>query len=411
MLSASPLAGSVVGFPELQGKARLMRILMANALYPPDRTGSSVFTQQLADALRGLGAEVFVLTSHADPRFDFADSLDVVRLPVRRVNIGRLAWDYTIPLSISPRNWRRIRREIARLNPDVVICHGQIFDLTWLVAIAARLARIPCQVVVHTAIWHERRLFRLVLRTFEALFIKPLLRLSRVSFIAVDKWTHDNTVGRLANDQSIPVIPASVDVEKMRGGDSKLARHKYELGAGPILLSLGHVISLRNRVALVQALPLILSENPEIKLVIVGDVKDTEFIQVAQKLGVSNSILCLGSVPHEDIKHLLATAALEAHDLQGLGLGITSLEAMAAGVPIVAWAVDDNYPGYSLRQHEGIGFINGDKPEEIAAACNLLIGDDQARTKAIRDQHELVSKLFTKEAVARRYLELVAKSR
>lgn len=385
-----------------------MKILMANALYPPDRTGSSIFTQQLEETLVSEGHEVTVLTSSVDPQFGHVPNDAAFRLPVRRIKVGRLAWNYSIPLASSVGNWRRIRQLLRSKKPDVVVCHGQIFDLTWITALAAWRHRIPCHVVVHTAIWHERRPFRLVLRIIETAVIKPILRLAKVSFIAVDKWTHDQTVNRLSKKSAIPVIPASVDVEKMRHGNPGLARDKYKLGEDPLLLSLGHVISLRNRVALVRALPEILSSIPRLKLVIAGEVKDVTFLDVAEELGVRSSIICLGSVPHDDVRHLLSASLIEAHDLQGLGLGITTLEAMAAGVPIVAWATDDNYPGYSLRKHHGIAFVDDDRSEVIAGACLALIEDSSRRSRAIEAQHQLVSEMFTTVAVASKYLELLA---
>jgi glycosyltransferase involved in cell wall biosynthesis len=385
-----------------------MKILMANALYPPDRTGSSIFTRQLEKTLISKGHEVTVITSSVDPQFGDTPADSAVRLPVRRLKVGRLAWNYSIPIVLSLKNWKRVRHLLRSKQPDVVVCHGQIFDLTWITALAARREEIPCHVVIHTAIWHERLPHRLTLRAIEAVVIKPILRLARVSYVAVDKWTHDQTVNRLSKRSSIPVIPASVDVESMKHGNPVLARDKYKLGEDPLLLSLGHVISLRNRVALVRALPEILSSIPKLKLVIAGEVKDATFLEIADELGVRSSIICLGSVPHDDIRHLLSASLIEAHDLQGLGLGITTLEAMAAGVPVVAWASDDNYPGYSLRQHSGIAFIDDDRSATIAQACLDLIGNPSKRARAIEAQQKLVLEMFTTEAVASKYLHLLS---
>ena len=44
----------------------------------------------------------------------------------------------------------------------------------------------------------------------------------------------------------------------------------------------------------------------------------------------------------------LAAADVEAHDLQGYGIGTASLESMAAGVPVVAAVRPDNFPGIDL---------------------------------------------------------------
>lgn len=381
-----------------------VRILMANALFPPDRTGSSVFTQQLSDALASMGHEIHVVTSSRV--LDDATSdvpYEVTRLRARRVSVGKLAWNYSIPLNFTPGNYRRVRSLVKSFRPDVIVCHGQIFDLTWMLCVMARRLGIPTVVVVHTAVWNENPYRRAVLRTFERLVIRPLIRFARPSFVAVDKWTRDDARRTLAKGLPLQVIPVSADASQMVDGDAQAAREKYRLPDGPILLSLGHVISLRNRHALVRALPRILAEHPDLTVVIVGDVRDETFLEIARDFRVEDAIMCLGSVPHSDIKDLLAAAEIEMHDLQGWGLGITTMEAMCAGVPIVAWATDDNYPGLSLRSFEGLMLLDSAGPAELSAATLELLADPDRRAAAIAGQQRLVDEIFDPMAVARAY--------
>jgi glycosyltransferase involved in cell wall biosynthesis len=201
------------------------------------------------------------------------------------------------------------------------------------------------------------------------------------------------------------VIPVSVDAQHVLHGDPEVARTKYGLGFHPILLSLGHVVALRNRMALIEALPLILRSYPDLKTVVVGDLRETNFLERADELGVAHALVCLGSVPHSMMKHLLACASVEAHDLQGLGLGITTVEAMCASVPIVAVATDDNYPGVSLRSFEGISFLAENKPSTIARSVITLLDDPAARKHAVAAQHRLVSELFTPSKATAKYLQ------
>lgn len=386
-----------------------MRVLMINALYPPDRTGSAIFSEQLARCLEDNGHDIEVVTTSRLNTEDAHDApIRVHRLPARQVSVGRFAWDYSIPLSFGLGNLRRLRHIIRSFNPDIIHCHGQIFDLTWLAAIAARLEKRRLIVTVHTAIWHERVVPKLVLRTFEFLVINPLIKLGHPSFVAVDKWTFTDAKRRIARRRAVRVVPVSIDETSLSGGDGAHARKKYELGDGPILLSLGHVIALRNRVALVEALPAVLREMSDIKVVVAGDVRDREFLLRAAELGVEASIVCLGSVPHSDIKHLLDASIVETHDLQGLGLGITTVEAMAAGVPVVAFATDDNYPGISLRSYDGLKFLDSGQPREIASAILEVALNDEARDKAIDAQRRLVAEIFDRQAVMKRYLEAYA---
>lgn len=376
---------------------------MANALFPPARTGSAIFTEQLALTLADREHEVQVVTSVDDDREVSESSSDVTRLKSRNVSVGRLAWNYVIPLSVGPKNFRALKQLMRSFRPEVVVCHGQIFDLTWLTAVVARLCRIPVVVVVHTAIWNENRFRRFVLRAFERIVINPVLKYAKADFIAVDKWTHGDAKRLLAKHKPVQVIPVSVDRSQFQDGDRQIARERYDIPNSPILLSLGHVIALRNRHALVRALPLIIAEVPDVTVVIAGELYDSSFLEIANDLGVADHIICLGSVPHEDIKHLLATAAIELHDLQGLGLGITTMEAMASGVPIVAWASEDNYPGISLKSYEGLMFIDDVSPEVLSTAVLKMLHDPVAREKAVVAQRQMVDDLFRPQSVAEQY--------
>jgi glycosyltransferase involved in cell wall biosynthesis len=383
-----------------------MRVLMINALYPPDRTGSAIFSEQLANCLVDGGHDVEIVTTSRSTIDEISDpTINVHRLPARQVSVGRFAWDYSIPLAFGIKNLRRLQKIIRSFEPDVIHCHGQIFDLTWLTALAARLEHRKMIITVHTAIWHERVFPRAVLRTFEFLVINPLIRLGRPAFVAVDKWTLTDAKRRIARHKQVRVIPVSIDANSLVGGDGNLAREKYELGSGPILLSLGHVIALRNRIALIEALPRILRKIPDAKVVVAGDLRERDFLVRAAELGVDTSVVCLGSVPHADIKHLLDASIVESHDLQGLGLGITTVEAMAAGVPVVAFATDDNYPGISLRSYDGLMFLDSGDPNVIADSILTVALDEVSRGRAVEAQQRIIAEIFDRQAVMARYVD------
>jgi glycosyltransferase involved in cell wall biosynthesis len=171
---------------------------------------------------------------------------------------------------------------------------------------------------------------------------------------------------------------------------------------------LGHVVPLRDRINLTRALPLLVKEFPNVKILVVGMVKDNRFLELASQLGVLDHIVLVGPVPHNEIKDYLAAADVEIHDLDGRGLGITSVEAMDAGVPIVAWAIDNNYPQFSLRSYGDSGFIDDGSPETIASAISQLVEDSEFRSSVVRSQRALVDDIYSVESVTRQYLELIA---
>ena len=140
----------------------------------------------------------------------------------------------------------------------------------------------------------------------------------------------------------------------------------------------------------------------------VGMVKDDRFLKLAKELGVEERLLVVGPVAHSEIRDYLAVADVEIHDLDGRGLGITSVEAMDAGVPIVAWAVDDNYPQFSLRGYGPSGFIDDGSPESITARIDMILSDEQFRTEVKASQRKLVDDIYSVQSVTRQYLEILA---
>ena len=85
---------------------------------------------------------------------------------------------------------------------------------------------------------------------------------------------------------------------------------------------------------------------------------------------------------------------METHDLDGRGLGIASVEAMDVRLPIVAWAIDDNYPQFILRSYGDSGFIDDGSRETISGAISRMIRDAEYRTTVIQSQRAFVNEIY-----------------
>jgi glycosyltransferase involved in cell wall biosynthesis len=262
-------------------------------------------------------------------------------------------------------------------------------------------------IVSHTALWHDKQIVNIGMQTYGRMLLRRLIKKANAHLVCVDKWTLENAVGLFGNRNRTSTIPVSVERGTMTDGDGSKIRLRHDVGTGPVVLSLGHVIPLRNRMNLTRAIPLLVQEFPDIKILLVGMVKDSQFLELASQLGVLDHIVLVGPVPHSEIKDYLAASDLETHDLDGLGLGITSVEAMDAGVPIVAWSVDDNYPQFSLRSYGENGFIDDGSPSTIANAITRMIKDVDYRKAVIHSQRLLVDDIYSVESVTHQYLQLM----
>ena len=146
---------------------------------------------------------------------------------------------------------------------------------------------------------------------------------------------------------------------------------------------------------------------PDAKLLIAGHVYYSRYAERARELGVEHAIVSVGRVAKQEIPDYLAAATVESHE-QGFGLGTASLEAMAAGVPVVAPARGDNFPGVALADGENI-FLSppGDTPALAQRLVAALTDATLAKQVGLNGQ-ELVARHFTLRRVLDRHLEVLA---
>lgn len=394
-----------------------MKILVFAPFFPPDPTGSSIFAQDQCRELQRLGHDVMVVTNDVDreaPELNSSENVDmtadlkVLRVKCLRVNLGRITWNYRIPMSFLGMVRKSSRQILKKYEADAVIVHSTLFDLSLWALIWCALKKKKVILVSHTALWHDQRFVNFLMRSYGHIILKPLVKWSSAKVVCVDKWTYQNAIQLFSTVSGTTTIPVSINLGTMADGDGNRIREKHDLRESPIILSLGHVVPLRNRVNLVRSLPLLIGKYPSLRVIIVGEVRDEKFLEEAQRLGVRRHLVLTGAVSHNEIKDYLAVADVESHDLDGKGLGITSVEAMDAGVPIIAWVVDDNYPGISLRSYEVTGFVEDGEPATISNAIDKLISDPDVRYSVIAAQEKLIKDLYSCFAVNQAYLSLLA---
>ena len=99
------------------------------------------------------------------------------------------------------------------------------------------------------------------------------------------------------------------------------------------------------------------------RVLVVGEVYYDEFLRLAEELGVAEHVVVTGRVPHAEVPDYLAAATVESHDLDGHGLGITTMEVMAARVPVFARVRRDVFPGIDLDQWPELQIVESAEPD------------------------------------------------
>jgi glycosyltransferase involved in cell wall biosynthesis len=197
------------------------------------------------------------------------------------------------------------------------------------------------------------------------------------------------------------LIPNGVETERFRPIErSKNPRVK--------ILFIGRLIHRKGFQRVIQALPKLrtLAQRPfEVEVVGTGAYQ-VELDTLAEKLGVSDLIRYVGSMPYEKLEKAYQYADIFVLTSLSEGMPSVILEAMGCGLPIVA----SNVGGNNEIVHEGEnGFlITGDDVEMLAQRFATLINDEALRQRLGQKSREL-SLQYDWSNIMRRYNELYLK--
>lgn len=390
-----------------------MRIAVVNNFFPPRPGGSSHLSASLAKQYSAAGHDVLVLTAayRNAPAEEERDGYRVIRLPAMPMPQLGLAIDFDMAFALArPGNLRRVFRLLDEFQPDVIHQHGQFFDLTWLSGWYARRRNVPTLLSVHTRLESPDPKYMALFKGLDRFLVKPILRSYRPRYVIMDELCGAYCEQRYqATVEDFEYIPVAVEPSRFEQIPTRDIRAEYQLGDDPLIVSLGHVIQLRDRLALVNALPSILAKYPRTKVMIVGRVYYDAFAKRAAQLGVSDAIITTGMVSPADVPAYLAAADIVAHDLQGGGFGTASLEAMAAGRATIGTITETNFPGVELRNWDNFVLARPNDPEDLAAVVIRLLDDPHEREQIAKRQRELVYAHFTLDVVTQKHLDAFAR--
>ena len=193
----------------------------------------------------------------------------------------------------------------------------------------------------------------------------------------------------------IVVVPNAVDVElfEKRADESNLEAIKNKLGkkTGDIFLITTSRLTLKNGVADIidslQYLP------PNVKLLILGKGELEDSLKnKTTKLALDHRIQFLGYIPHNEMPAYLHISDIFIRPSLTEGLGNSFLEAMAAGIPVIATPVG-GIPDFLKDGETGL-FCEVENPRSIAQKVEKLIKDRESREYITRRAEAMVRERY-----------------
>ena len=183
-------------------------------------------------------------------------------------------------------------------------------------------------------------------------------------------------------DTPVSVIPSPVDLARFEEKDSKRIRQEFGLDEYELLLYMGRVAKEKGLDLLIDAFAKVVAERPQAILLLVGGGPYRRALEsLVQRHGLSRKVIFTGIVPHEEIPDYAAAADLFVFSSITETQGLVLVEAMAAGVPVVA--VEAPGPIDILAEGGGL-LVPAEEDAFVQAVLTLL--EDEVRRKEIGEE-------------------------
>lgn len=360
--------------------------------------------QVLPDFLGG-GAERMVmnLVSAMDHRaFDvevvgfISDGTDRIEKELAPSGVRGHSFDKGV--GFDPRTFPRFDRLYARFRPHVVHTHLHVLRYV-LPSIAMRRETKPVVHTIHNIAEREGDVFaRLLQRLVFDRVVKPVASSNAVA----------RTARRYYRLDGVTVIPNGIPLSQFRdaaGDPAARARWRDRHGFSPgdlLLACVGRLDPVKNHAALIEAFAVVAASLRSAHLVLAGDGQLRQRLgSLARRAGVGERVHFLGV--RRDVAEVLAASDVFVMASDWEGGPLVAIEAMAAGLPVVATSV-----GWipELVQNGRAGFVVQPGATADLAQRMLAVGRDGAlRRRLSRDAAAAVSDLDSVR-MAQRYEDL-----
>ncbi|PWV56755.1 glycosyltransferase family 1 protein [Chitinophaga sp. S165] len=204
--------------------------------------------------------------------------------------------------------------------------------------------------------------------------------------------------------EKIVIIPCGVNTEELYPVNKSMARSLLGLPYDErVLLQLGRMVPRKGVDNVIAALAKVKCGGTKVRLLIVGGDADTaaeltRLQQLARELGVGDKVYFAGQKSRQELKYYYAAADLFITTPWYEPFGITPLEAMACGTPVIG----SNVGGikFSVANGQTGALVPPKDPDALASTINALLRSPALLREMSNNAIRRVNKLFTWELVA-----------
>lgn len=381
-----------------------MRIAFLTREYPPDTAWGGIATlyYNLAKALAQRGHEVHVICQAVGKPKDYIEQ----GVFVHRVGTNPKRYSAVARIDYSFNAWRKLR-EITKMYDIEIVdasfwgAEGFLYSLFKGPPLIIR-ADISALDVLKTKTYSGRKEF-LSLKILSLLEDFTVKRADRVVANSQAIYAHLATEIHIAPDK-VDIVHHAVDTTKFKFVKSDI-RHKLGISdTVRLVLCVGRLEMRKGYHILCQAIPCIIEHRPDTKFVLLG--RDTEtapnggsfkryIVNKAQDGNFGNNLVFIDFISEDELIQLYSSCDVFVSASLQESFGLTVIEAMACGKPIVATPVGivPELQSYGLK---GLSVVPISGKQDLAdAVINFLSLKDNDRKQLARQNRQLVEKEFS----------------
>ncbi len=379
-------------------KEKKINILIINYEFPPLGGGGGVATYDLAlEWVKSANVHVITSSFKGLPSYENINGIHVHRVKIF-FRKSRDAATFISMLSYLPAGLIRALSLALKYKFDVINTHF-VVPSGPLGYVISKLFGIPNVLSLHGGdIYdpskkispHRSRFFKSVVRF--------LLNRADV-IVAQSSNTRNNAIEYYAPKKEIQIIPLAFHPPVIpKTSRKKLGLHEKDF----ICITIGRLIKRKSIDILIRAIALF--DNPAIKLLIMGDGPEREYLEsLVKELSLHDRVQFMGFVADEKKFAYLSQSDLFVLTSMHEGFGIVFMEAMYCGLPIVA----TNHGGQVdfLIHGENAMLINVGDVEKCAESIMKFYNDKKLYQYCSVNNKKKITTFYA-ENVAERYMNI-----
>lgn len=306
-----------------------------------------------------------------------------------------------------PFSWPFIHA-LLTTDADIIHCHGYGEGRSELAILLGRLRKRAVIFSPHFHVYPYRRPLR---ELYDKLIGRFFFNLSS-RVIVFTEYTYQQLLALGVAQDRLRVVPhvSRPEIFLPQDGEPEPGTLLREAGisGSPLILGVGQLIARKGWEYTVRCLPALIARFPAAQLLIVGPSQPAEpefrrrLMDLAAEPGVNDHIHIVQDNPPEFIRDAYRCATLLTHPSFVESFGVVLLEAMAAGLPVVAHngsgipcIIDDGATGYVVDVTDVPKYTDALLAILSDPALSRRMSDEGQRQAQTRfSQEEVAAKLF-----------------